>query len=158
MITHTLMMVSRGLCLCALTPSAGETGDQDLMQSVVGQTWNRVPPCLQRRVVYLFCSRQQHKKLPYVLNLSSSSTSLCQVLELGGVCKVGRGHLGRRSGLRHIGEALIWCARRAAAADSPSRDSAVFVLRVCKLAVIRLLSNDVGELIRAVLMGALISL
>lgn len=34
----------------------------------------------------------------------------------------------------------------------------VFVLRVCKLAVIRLLSNDVGELIRAVLMGALISL
>lgn len=62
MITHTLMMVSRGLCLCALTPSAGETGDRDLMQSVVGQTWNRVPPRLQRRVVYLFCSRQQHKQ------------------------------------------------------------------------------------------------
>lgn len=73
------------------------------------------------------------------------------------VCKGGRGHLGRRSGLQHIGEALIWCARRAAV-DSPSRDGAVFVLRVCKLAVIRLLSNDVGELIRAVLMGALISL
>lgn len=51
-------------------------------------------------------------------------------------------------------EALILCA----AVDSPSRDGAVFVLRVCKLAVIRLLSNDVGELIRAVLMGALISL
>ena len=62
MITHTLMMVSCGLCLCALTPSAGETGDQDLMQSVVGQTWNRVPPRLQRRVVYLLCSRQQHKQ------------------------------------------------------------------------------------------------
>ncbi len=61
------------------------------------------------------------------------------------------------SGLQHFGVALIWRAMRAAA-DSPSRDSAVFVLRVCKLAVIRLLSNDVGELIRAVLMGALISL
>lgn len=74
------------------------------------------------------------------------------------VYKGGRGHLGHWSGLlQHIGEALIWCARRAAV-DSPSRDSAVFVLRVCKLAVIRLLSNDVGELIRAVLMGALISL
>lgn len=93
-----------------------------------------------------------------MLNLSLSSTSLCRVLELGGVCEEGRGHLGRLSGLRHIGEALIRCARRAAAADSPSRDGAVFVLRVCKLAVIRLLSNDVGELIRAVLMGALISL
>lgn len=73
------------------------------------------------------------------------------------VCKGGWDHLGHRSGLQHIGEALIWCVRRAAA-DSPSRDGAVFVLRVCKLAVIRLLSNDVGELIRAVLMGALISL
>lgn len=47
---------------------------------------------------------------------------------------------------------------RRAADDSPSRDGAVFVLRVCRLAVIRLLSNDVGDLIRAVLMGALISL
>lgn len=28
---------------------------------------------------------------------------------------------------------------------SPGGDCAVFVLRVCKLAVIRLLSNDVGE-------------
>lgn len=70
-------------------------------------------------------------------------------------CEGGQAHLGRWSELQHIGEALIWCARRA---DSPSRDGAVFVLRVCKLAVIRLLSNDVGELIRAVLMGALISL
>lgn len=61
--------------------------------------------------------------------------------------KRGRGHLGR------IG-VVIWRA----AADSPSRDGAVFVLRVCKLAVIRLLSSDVGELIRPVLMAALISL
>lgn len=57
---------------------------------------------------------------------------------------------------------VTWVAARVviwrAAADSPSRDGAVFVLRVCKLAVIRLLSSDVGELIRAVLMAALISL
>lgn len=72
-------------------------------------------------------------------------------------CKGGWGHLGHPVWVAHIGEALIRCVRRATA-DSPSRDGAVFVLRVCKLAVIRLLSNDVGELIRAVLMGALISL
>lgn len=59
--------------------------------------------------------------------------------------------------LRNIGEAFVRSARRGAA-DAPSRVGAVFVLRVCKLAVIRLLSNDVGELIRAVLMGTLISL
>lgn len=47
---------------------------------------------------------------------------------------------------------------KARAAVFPNGDGAVFVLRVFKLAVIRLLSNDVGELIRAVLMGALISL
>lgn len=45
---QTLMMVSCGLGHCALTPSAGETGDQDLMQSVVGQAWGVKYPHISR--------------------------------------------------------------------------------------------------------------
>lgn len=41
-------------------------------------------------------------------------------------------------GLNLLRGALICCA-----GPSPSRDAAVFVLRVCKLALIRLLGNDV---------------
>ena len=45
---QTLMMVSRGLCHCALTPSAGQTADQDLVQSVLGQAWRVKYPDVSR--------------------------------------------------------------------------------------------------------------
>lgn len=150
---QTLMVVSCVLCHCALTPSAGETRDRDLMYSAVGQVSRVKSTFTSPR--WCICPSSQMSHL--TLSLSNLSFSFSQV-KLGCVCVCVWGTAGTLgSELQHIGEALIWCARRAAA-DSPSRDGAVFVLRVCKLAVIRLLSNDVGELIRAVLMGALISL
>lgn len=143
---QSLMMVS--LCPCALTPSAGETGDQDLVQPVVG-------PAL--RVKYPHITRGGGCVYPpthTVQRVGSHRLSFSQRSQGGR----GRGSLGTPVWVAaHCCGVLIWSARQAAA-HSPSRDGAVFVLRVCKLAVIRLLSNDVGELIRAVLMGALISL
>lgn len=66
--------------------------------------------------------------------------------------------LSRTVQVRACSPGTLVAPLRASNLASPSRDGAVFVLRVCKLAVIRLLSNDVGELIRPVLMGALIRL
>lgn len=146
---QALMMVS--LCPCALTPSAGETGDQDLVQPVVGPALRVKYPHITRAGGCIYPTIQTVQRV-------SSSDFFCLTFSQSSQGVRGQGSLGTPVWVAaHCCGVLIWSARQAAA-HSPSRDSAVFVLRVCKLAVIRLLSNDVGELIRAVLMGALISL
>lgn len=125
----------------ALTPSAGQTGDQAPMRSAAGRACGGKVPREEGVLVLqgaTFCCRVDPFLLPSEDGIRGNERRVVRVAA-------------------PVGEALIWRARRAAA-DSPSRHGAVFVLRVCKLAVIRLLNNDVGELIRAMLMGALISL
>lgn len=110
--------------------------DQDLESTASGQILSDFTSA-EHLDLYLY-----FKKLSFSLDLFFFlSDGPCWVCSLS---EGDQSHLGPSYGFQHIGEALIWSVRGAGAA-SPSRDGAVFVLRVCKLEVIRLLSNDVGR-------------
>lgn len=78
---QTLMVVSCVLCHCALTPSAGETRDRDLMYSAVGQVSRVKSTFTSPR--WCICPSSQMSHL--TLSLSNLSFSFSQV-KLGCVC------------------------------------------------------------------------